>query len=150
VNPRGAGAGGVLLAFLRASVASAKENGRREGHDDKIERTIIVGVGGATELELGDGSVHPGVKLVVEGRSTFSSSPSLHPGPAATCWEVSAKSIGSPQTRHPCTAAPPRVIDVDASQFGQVTRPIGSVTSPSSSENANGVGSVVSFIRVAP
>jgi hypothetical protein len=34
--------------------------------DDNTEHTIILGVGGAGELELADGSLHPGANVMVE------------------------------------------------------------------------------------
>ena len=52
---------GVLFALFPTS---AQADG--DTPDDKLEHTIIVGVGGAAELELGDGSVHPGANLMVE------------------------------------------------------------------------------------
>ena len=47
-------------AYTQAGKASAEVSG--EG----VEHTVIVGVGGAGELELGDQSLHPGVNLMVE------------------------------------------------------------------------------------
>jgi hypothetical protein len=38
----------------------------RANDNDRLDHTIIVGVGGATELELGDGSMHPGANVMVE------------------------------------------------------------------------------------
>jgi len=68
---RGGGRGvavvaGMLVA-LPARSALAEDGGHRErdaGNDP--DHTIIVGVGGATEVELGDGSIHPGANLMVE------------------------------------------------------------------------------------
>ena len=33
---------------------------------DKVDHTIILGVGGAAEVELGDGTLHPGANVMVE------------------------------------------------------------------------------------
>jgi hypothetical protein len=57
----------VLVGVSRPGSAFAADpevNG--EGGIEGFDRTIIVGVGGAAEVELGDGSVHPGVNLMVE------------------------------------------------------------------------------------
>ncbi len=56
----------LLAAALFALFAgSAHAEGKEQGSDE-IEHTIIVGVGGAAELELGDGSLHPGGNLMIE------------------------------------------------------------------------------------
>jgi hypothetical protein len=39
---------------------------RKEKAEDAIEHTIVVGLGGAAEFELGDGSLYPGTNLMVE------------------------------------------------------------------------------------
>jgi hypothetical protein len=57
-------AGMLLALFTRRAHAEGKE--AKEHGGDQIERTIIVGVGGAAELELRDGSLHPGANLMVE------------------------------------------------------------------------------------
>jgi hypothetical protein len=49
----------ALPALLVAAPASADEEGAGE-------RTVVLGVGGAAELELSDGSVHPGGNVMVE------------------------------------------------------------------------------------
>ena len=61
-----AAAGGVLLVLVCEVVASADERPGQQERDEPNDHTIIVGVGGATELELGDGSVHPGANIMVE------------------------------------------------------------------------------------
>jgi hypothetical protein len=53
----------VALAFVVSAEGTALGD---EAGDDSTEHTIIVGVGGATELELGDGSVHPGADVMIE------------------------------------------------------------------------------------
>jgi hypothetical protein len=40
--------------------------GRDHESEAQAERAVIVGVGGATELELGDGSLHPGANVMIE------------------------------------------------------------------------------------
>jgi hypothetical protein len=52
----------VALAFILSAGAARAADEK----DDNTEHTIIVGVGGATELELGDGSLHPGANIMVE------------------------------------------------------------------------------------
>lgn len=51
----------LLLVTLTAPPSNAQEQG-----DDETEHTIVVGVGGAGELELGDGSLHPGANVMIE------------------------------------------------------------------------------------
>jgi hypothetical protein len=56
-------------AFIGPSSRSAlgdDAKGREQPADEDLDHTIIVGVGGATELELGDGSLHPGANVMVE------------------------------------------------------------------------------------
>jgi hypothetical protein len=55
------GAGIVLLA-RSATAQTASEHPAVE----KLDHTIIVGVAGAAELELGDGTLHPGANVMVE------------------------------------------------------------------------------------
>lgn len=58
---------GIACLAALASVLSAEE--AAQGDDEKnegVEHTIIVGVGGAAELDLGDRSLHPGANLMVE------------------------------------------------------------------------------------
>jgi hypothetical protein len=52
--------GALVIAVPRLALADPDKP------DDKLDHTIIVGVGGAAELELGDGSFHPGVNVMVE------------------------------------------------------------------------------------
>jgi hypothetical protein len=59
----------AVAAVVGAGSPSARaENirGRTEGAQDDIDHKIIVGVGGAADLELGNGSVHSGASLMVE------------------------------------------------------------------------------------
>lgn len=53
----------ALSAMLAGGETIAHADGEK---DEKIEHTVIVGVGGAGELELGDGSLHPGANVMVE------------------------------------------------------------------------------------
>lgn len=53
----------VALAFILSVEGSARAHDEK---DESAEHTIVLGVGGATELELGDGSLHPGANLMVE------------------------------------------------------------------------------------
>jgi hypothetical protein len=57
-------AGTLFALFARSAYAEGKE--ANEHRADEIEHTIIVGVGGAAEVELRDGSLHPGANLMVE------------------------------------------------------------------------------------
>lgn len=54
----------VLVVFTSNAHAEGKES--RDQGADEIEHTIIVGVGGAVELELRGASLHPGGNLMVE------------------------------------------------------------------------------------
>lgn len=55
--------GGVpLLAMLTGLLLAAPARGQ----EADTERTFILGVGGAGELELADGSPHPGVSAFLE------------------------------------------------------------------------------------
>ena len=57
----------VAVVGARSTDALAQERkASAEGSGEGIEHTIIVGVGGAGELELGDRSLHPGVNIMVE------------------------------------------------------------------------------------
>jgi hypothetical protein len=57
---------GALTAII-PGVGQAKGNDDHEQpDDDRLDHTIIVGVGGAAELELGEGSLHPGANVMVE------------------------------------------------------------------------------------
>jgi hypothetical protein len=51
---------GVTMALSAEGIAHADEV------KGNLDHTIIVGIGGATEVELGDGTVHPGANLMVE------------------------------------------------------------------------------------
>lgn len=57
-----------VLCLLAAAFAIYAERVARadEASEDVRDHTIIVGVGGAGELELGNGSLHPGVNVMVE------------------------------------------------------------------------------------
>jgi len=60
-----------LLAFAAAALvaksASAENGGQEQKEDEEyIEHTIILGVGGAGELELADGTLHAGANVMVE------------------------------------------------------------------------------------
>jgi len=52
--------GAIIVALPTVALADPDKP------DDKLDHTIIVGVGGAAELELDDGSLHPGANLMVE------------------------------------------------------------------------------------
>jgi hypothetical protein len=65
MNAYRTGAGAVVLAVATAWSSDALAEGD-EGSDEGVEHTVIVGVGGAAELELRDGAVHPGVNLMIE------------------------------------------------------------------------------------
>jgi hypothetical protein len=57
----------AALSTLSASrTAHAEGLAEREAHAESIEHTVIIGVGGAAEVELGDGSIHPGGNLMIE------------------------------------------------------------------------------------
>jgi hypothetical protein len=52
--------GALIAGFPRSAIAEDVAT------DDNAEHTVIVGVGGAEELELADGSLHPGANVMVE------------------------------------------------------------------------------------
>jgi hypothetical protein len=52
--------GALVVALPRVALADPDEA------DKKLDHTLIVGIGGAAELELGDGSLHPGANIMVE------------------------------------------------------------------------------------
>lgn len=54
------------VGIVVLSVVLAAGETMAHAQDEDIEHTVIVGVGGAGELELGDGSVHPGANVMVE------------------------------------------------------------------------------------
>ncbi len=60
----------ALLVTCAANARSDGESGTRvekgEPDTEEARHTIILGVGGAAELELGDGSLHPGPNAFVE------------------------------------------------------------------------------------
>jgi hypothetical protein len=62
------GDGIVAGAFVLAVASSAAADARAGGDtpEEKLDHTLIVGVGGAADLELGDGSLHPGANVMVE------------------------------------------------------------------------------------
>jgi hypothetical protein len=53
----------TLVGFLASSAARAADG---QGSAEEIEHSLIVGVGGASEIELGDGSLHTGANVMVE------------------------------------------------------------------------------------
>jgi hypothetical protein len=57
---------GVVFALSPRLAAAAGDPNREPKSAEAIEHTIVVGVGGAAELELGDRSLHPGVNVMVE------------------------------------------------------------------------------------
>jgi hypothetical protein len=58
-------AAGALILLLTSNAHAGGDESTEQGAD-AIEHTIIVGLGGAAELELGDGSLHPGANFMVE------------------------------------------------------------------------------------
>lgn len=56
----------TLTLLYPRSVLADGQGQRKEDEERQLEHTIIVGVGGATELELADGSLHPGANLMIE------------------------------------------------------------------------------------
>ncbi|HEX7478409.1 MAG TPA: hypothetical protein VF331_11425 [Polyangiales bacterium] len=54
----------LLLANLLACSAARAESGGPK--TEEVEHKFVVGVGAAAELELGDGSFHPGGNLMIE------------------------------------------------------------------------------------
>ncbi len=59
----------IIFAFVAPWSRDALATGTRgseEITEEEVEHTIIVGVGGATELELGDPSLHLGANIMVE------------------------------------------------------------------------------------
>jgi hypothetical protein len=57
---------GALAALCPGAVLAGDGRGREEHAGNEVDHTIIVGVGGAAELELADGSVHPGTNVMLE------------------------------------------------------------------------------------
>jgi len=57
---------GVLTALFPYAAFAQGGAGPEQRSDDALDHAIIVGVGGAEELELGDGSLHLGANLIVE------------------------------------------------------------------------------------
>jgi hypothetical protein len=55
----------VVLPLLLAATGARADEPDETGNDN-TEHTVIVGVGGAGELELADGSFHPGVNVMFE------------------------------------------------------------------------------------
>jgi hypothetical protein len=53
----------VVPALVLSVEGAALAEDTKDGTPD---HTIILGVGGATELDLGDGSLHPGANIMVE------------------------------------------------------------------------------------
>lgn len=58
--------GAFITAFPCAVFADSSQGPEQQAEGAAPDRTVIVGVGGAAELELGDGSLHPGANLMVE------------------------------------------------------------------------------------
>src|SRR5260370_13266518 len=56
----------LVAGALFTRIAFAEGNESKLRGADEIEHTIIVGVGGATELELHGGLLHPGANLMLE------------------------------------------------------------------------------------
>jgi hypothetical protein len=56
----------VVATFIALGPKDALANGWGHDNEEPPEHTVIVGVGGAAELELGDGSLYPGANLMVE------------------------------------------------------------------------------------
>jgi hypothetical protein len=54
----------MLVALALVLVEGAAHAGDEK--DDALDHKVIVGVGGAMELELADGSLHPGVNVMIE------------------------------------------------------------------------------------
>jgi hypothetical protein len=65
---RSYGAALILGAFIAIVPNEGWAKGDDPGRpgDDRLDHTIVIGVGGAAELELGDGSLHPGANVMVE------------------------------------------------------------------------------------
>lgn len=59
---------GALCLFVSTGVAERRAfaEGARDADDGPPEHTIVVGAGGAAEVELRDGSLHPGANVMVE------------------------------------------------------------------------------------
>ena len=58
--------GRTILLVLLLVAGSARAGEGDENHEENTEHTIIVGVGGAGELELPSGSFHPGANVMLE------------------------------------------------------------------------------------
>ena len=56
----------MLAVAVIVAVISLSARSVFAGDEPYIEHTIILGVGGAAELELADGSLHPGANVMVE------------------------------------------------------------------------------------
>lgn len=57
---------GVLVGLCPRGAVAEPDKPKEERADDYLEHAILVGVGGAVELELADRSLHPGTNLMVE------------------------------------------------------------------------------------
>ena len=57
---------GVLIALFPRAVLAEGSHAHEKQEDDVIEHVVVVGIGGATELEPGGGSVRPGASVQVE------------------------------------------------------------------------------------
>jgi hypothetical protein len=55
-----------LVSVCTRSLYAQNEGQRKDGEEQYVEHTVIVGVGGAAEFELADGSLHPGANLMIE------------------------------------------------------------------------------------
>ena len=62
---RAAAAALVVAAWSTLALGEQRWLPTRDA-ETSLEHTIILGIGGAAELELGDGSLHPGASLMVE------------------------------------------------------------------------------------
>ena len=54
------------MTFVPRAAPAEGGKGHEKAGEESTEHTFVVGVGGAAELELGDGSVHPGANVMVE------------------------------------------------------------------------------------
>jgi len=56
----------MCAAVLATEGRAVAGEGTEPRDDGDVEHTVVVGVGGAAELELGSGELHPGANLMVE------------------------------------------------------------------------------------
>jgi hypothetical protein len=67
---------GALLGLYPQTLLAAEPQKSAEAAEENTEHKFIVGVGGAAELELGDGSFHPGAEATRRMRGTRFGHPS--------------------------------------------------------------------------